>query len=201
MGPGKTYDLRAQHLSVGLRVTTVDGSEFRRSPVEVGSLSHYLQSFIHPRWCRISSINSSKWSFQGAPWWKPGFSLWYKVSRWAVPVIPGPYPLKRHPLMNLHFWVWNGWCVREIWWRGWKNPFMSRYSTNGFLRAIVHQPVFFVCSSMFHSFSMPTIFFGRMTGKVWSHHFLRCFSVTKSQWIPQPNNFSACLLVIDDLVI
>ena len=23
-----------------------------------GSLSHYLQGFIHPRWCRISSINS-----------------------------------------------------------------------------------------------------------------------------------------------
>ena len=32
----------------------------RRSPVEVGSLSHYLQGFIHPRWLfRISepSIN------------------------------------------------------------------------------------------------------------------------------------------------
>ena len=24
----------------------------------IGSLSHYLQSFVHPRWCRISSINS-----------------------------------------------------------------------------------------------------------------------------------------------
>ena len=29
------------------------------APVEVGSVSHYLQGFIHPRWCRISSINSS----------------------------------------------------------------------------------------------------------------------------------------------
>ena len=38
--------------------TTVDGSEIRRSPVEVGSSSHYLQGFIHPRWCRISSIHS-----------------------------------------------------------------------------------------------------------------------------------------------
>ena len=28
-------------------------------PVEVGSLSRYLQCFIHPRWCRISSINSN----------------------------------------------------------------------------------------------------------------------------------------------
>ena len=33
---------------------TVDGSEIRRSPVEVGSWSHYLQGFINPRWCRIS---------------------------------------------------------------------------------------------------------------------------------------------------
>jgi len=37
---------------------TVDGSEIRHPPVEVGSLSHYLQGFTHPRWCRISSINS-----------------------------------------------------------------------------------------------------------------------------------------------
>ena len=43
-----------------LRICTVDGSEFRRSPVEVGSLSHYLQGFIHPsRLFAISSINSS----------------------------------------------------------------------------------------------------------------------------------------------
>ena len=27
-------------------------------PVAVGRLSHYLQRFIHPRWCRISSIKS-----------------------------------------------------------------------------------------------------------------------------------------------
>ena len=49
---------------------TVDGSEIRRSPVEVGSLSHYLQGFIHSRWCRINSINSiilncSFYSIQG----------------------------------------------------------------------------------------------------------------------------------------
>ncbi len=29
-------------------------------PVEVGSLSNYLQGFIHPRWCRIYS-NSRTW--------------------------------------------------------------------------------------------------------------------------------------------
>ena len=27
---------------------TLDGSELRHSPVEVGSLSHYLQGFLHP---------------------------------------------------------------------------------------------------------------------------------------------------------
>ena len=36
--------------------STVDG----RNPVlfDRYSLSHYLQGFIHPRWCRISSVNS-----------------------------------------------------------------------------------------------------------------------------------------------
>ena len=29
-------------------------------PVQVRSLSRYLQGFIHPRWCRISSINRMK---------------------------------------------------------------------------------------------------------------------------------------------
>ena len=33
-----------------LGVPTVDGSEIRRSPVEVCSLSRYLQGFIHPSW-------------------------------------------------------------------------------------------------------------------------------------------------------
>ena len=27
--------------------------------IGTSSLSHYLQGFIHPRWCRISSINST----------------------------------------------------------------------------------------------------------------------------------------------
>ena len=32
----------------------------------IGSLHHYLQGLIHPRWCRISSINSrmSCWNFR-----------------------------------------------------------------------------------------------------------------------------------------
>ena len=34
----------------------------------IGRLSHYLQGFIHPRWCRISSINGScKWNYCVTP--------------------------------------------------------------------------------------------------------------------------------------
>ena len=29
----------------------------------IGSLSHYLQGFIHPRWCKISAINSMENKF------------------------------------------------------------------------------------------------------------------------------------------
>ena len=41
------------------RITILLMEEIRGSPVGVGSFSHYLQGLIHPRWCRISSINSS----------------------------------------------------------------------------------------------------------------------------------------------
>ena len=29
----------------------------------IDSLSHYLLGFIHPRWCRISSINNGTWKY------------------------------------------------------------------------------------------------------------------------------------------
>ena len=37
-----------------------DGNVDGRNPANqvIDSLSHYFQGFIHPRWCRISSINS-----------------------------------------------------------------------------------------------------------------------------------------------
>ena len=42
---------------------TVDGSEIRLSPVEVGSLFRYLQACLHRRWLfGISSINSSEYT-------------------------------------------------------------------------------------------------------------------------------------------
>ena len=45
----------SQGLILILILTTVDGRN--PAPVEVGSLSNDLQGFIHPGWCRISSIN------------------------------------------------------------------------------------------------------------------------------------------------
>ena len=72
--------LRLQFL-LGGNVPTVDGSfEIRRSPVEVGSLSHCLQGFIHPGWCRISSINSS---FETLPYVGPCLNT---GSQWIVKV-------------------------------------------------------------------------------------------------------------------
>ena len=47
---------RQGYLVTGLVILLME--EIRRSPVELGSLSHYLQGFIRSRWCRISSINS-----------------------------------------------------------------------------------------------------------------------------------------------
>jgi len=46
-------------INVRVDVDTVDGSEIRKKPVEVGSLSHYFYGFIHPKWCRISFSTSS----------------------------------------------------------------------------------------------------------------------------------------------
>ncbi len=42
---------------VGFNGNTVDG--WNPANQFIGSLSHYLYGFIHPRWCKISAINSS----------------------------------------------------------------------------------------------------------------------------------------------
>ena len=41
-----------------VRCVTVDGWRNLANQLRKGSLSHDLQGFIHPRWCRISAINS-----------------------------------------------------------------------------------------------------------------------------------------------
>ncbi len=68
-------------------VATVDG----RTPANqlISSLSGYLQGFIHPRWCRISSINSIPHEFLMVLAWesttkhgKP--SLWQVLLGWGA---------------------------------------------------------------------------------------------------------------------
>ena len=55
---GSTW--RVQYISPYSGFDTVD--ERYPAPVDskIGSLTHYLQGFLHPRWCRISSLNSIK---------------------------------------------------------------------------------------------------------------------------------------------
>ncbi len=52
------YKMEAEHKSL-FQSVTVDGWNPVNSQVEVGSFSHYLQGFIHPRWCYIAGFQSS----------------------------------------------------------------------------------------------------------------------------------------------
>ena len=72
----------------------------------IGSLSHYLQGLIHPRWCRISSIKSM-FKFEGV--WFPKASIFKGNNRylktiqcfftklWAKKPFKNPYSY--HPCM------------------------------------------------------------------------------------------------------
>ena len=60
------------------------------SPVEVGSLSHYLQGFIHPSWCRISAINSSKNGYT----WKMVELEDFCLSYWVSVTFQGAFTVK-----------------------------------------------------------------------------------------------------------
>ena len=77
---GKTKDLIKDVFFKGKmdpewRCPTVDGSDIRRTPVEVGSSSHDLQGLLHPKWCRISSINSIENGLQKLRTW--GIVRWF----------------------------------------------------------------------------------------------------------------------------
>ena len=75
-------------------VHTVDGSEIRRSPAEVGSLFHYFQGFIHPGWCRISSINSITKGFRRFRYliWRYAGTLYlYKAVLEEIPLHIGQF--------------------------------------------------------------------------------------------------------------
>ena len=54
------------------------------SPVELGSISHYLKGFIHPRWCRISEPSTlSRKDGLGDEGWQHGFvEKWWTYFRY-----------------------------------------------------------------------------------------------------------------------
>ena len=73
--------------------TTVDGSEIRRSPVEVGSVSHYFTRFFYiPGWCRMffkqhygNYIGGSRVPFRDKNEWGRSFfhSCKYQINWWG----------------------------------------------------------------------------------------------------------------------
>ena len=84
-------------------------AEIRRSPVEVGSLSHYLQGFIHPRWLfAISAINSIM--YQCINLWIVSMYWFINASGWKLPVfylLPG-----HHFFFSESSWVFqDGECL------------------------------------------------------------------------------------------
>ena len=90
-------------LSLKMTGPTVDGRN--PAPVEVGSLSTYLQGFIHPRWCRISSINRTNTVFNLSCGPKlPQLNLGPQRTRYPGPTVRG-VPLVISPqqtLLNHH---------------------------------------------------------------------------------------------------
>ena len=56
----------------------------------IGRLSHYLQGFIHPMWCRISSIKSSTLVL-GMFFFEVKGAIAIVIILHALGVIPGPF--------------------------------------------------------------------------------------------------------------
>ena len=101
------------------------------------SLSHYLQGFIHPRWCRISSINSTRLTKHFANWW---FQPVWKIclSNWIISpnqaYLPQPkigligpqIPFPSHASYGTS-WNWNhGKSKAKIWMKTFKNECASQ---------------------------------------------------------------------------
>ena len=84
----------------------------------VDSLSHYLQGFIHPRWCRISSINSMNIDLvlnlflylykRYFPWESICFSSWVGIL--CVRCFWRTIPLQLCMRIGKLTWVFNGNC-------------------------------------------------------------------------------------------
>ena len=87
-GVGVTLGLCVLHLP------TVDGDGRNPAPVDRWFIP-FLSGFIHPMWCRISSINSSNMWIAPMPF------------AWAIWT---PIPLSRKAT-----WLSRGWCRAEWW--------------------------------------------------------------------------------------
>ena len=82
LGSKFTWMSKFQYVSKGyLNYTTVGKIQHQL----IGSISHYSQGFIHPRWCRISSINSMTHDpWYGIFWWLPGWKPWACLRIWQA---------------------------------------------------------------------------------------------------------------------
>ena len=113
LGPGFGWGIResrkrVEQIQLDSMNTTLDG--WIPAPVEVGSLSHYVQGFIHPRWCRISCINSMEvmnlvvpksWFF--CAFLLPNLSSWYYVrKRWQDDRVSLLHEINSSILVYLH---------------------------------------------------------------------------------------------------
>ena len=81
------------NLQLRIMHPTVDGRN--PTPLEVDSLSHYWHRFMHPRWCRISSINSILQTYISLSLQKTILSRWFSCSRLVGYVI-----VRRVPYMD-----------------------------------------------------------------------------------------------------
>ena len=65
--------------------STGDGSEIRRSPVELGGLSHYLQGLKnHPRWLALGFLNHQQYDTQLHSQLKPTYTLSLSLSYLSI---------------------------------------------------------------------------------------------------------------------
>ena len=115
----------------------------------IGSLPQYLQTFLHPRWCRISSINSiAMWKLQTSqepydinegtlsdcffPTFQSNNSIQFLVqdqTKNPFPAVPIPFPpplylsLCKLPILggSNHANVWWIWVIVHClgWYYGW----------------------------------------------------------------------------------
>ena len=77
--------------------------EIWHPPIEVGSLSHYLQGLIHPWWCRIPSINSIIHFLLWEPFFHSLFCHWKRTMACLS-----------FPFFLVHSLIESGWIAERM---------------------------------------------------------------------------------------